>query len=124
MSKFSQKGVSLYLAVVIMVILLSAVLGVTTILVGQLRMIKEMENSVVAFYAADTGIEEVLTVIIHDVGDPEIRYPLVAGTYTPVGDAFYYVDVLSPGVDCTASLYCVQSVGIYKETRRAIEVKI
>jgi len=128
MSKFSQKGVSLYLAIVIMVILLAAVLGVTTILVGQLRMIKEMENSVIAFYAADTGIEEVLKVIIHDVGVPDPRYPLVAGTYTPVGDAsydaFYYVDVLSPGVGCTASLYCIQSVGIYKETRRAIEVKI
>jgi len=124
MSKFSQKGVSLYLAIVIMIILLSAVLGVTTILVGQLRMIKEMENSVIAFYAADTGIEEVLKVIIHDVGVPDPRYPLVAGTYTPVGGASYYVDVLSPGVGCTASLYCVQSVGIYKETRRAIEVKI
>jgi len=124
MSKFSQKGVSLYLAIVIMVILLAAVLGVTTILVGQLRMIKEMENSVVAFYAADTGIEEVLKVIIHDVGVPDPRYPLAAGTYTPVGDASYYVEVFLPGAGCTASLYCVRSVGIYKETRRAIEVKI
>ncbi len=139
MSKFSQKGVSLYLAIVIMVILLAIVLSVATILVGQLRMVKEMENSVIAFYAADTGIEEVLKVIIHDANpDPASRYPLIG--QTDVGAASYYVDVFccSPGptcsweagecslpVDgCNASLYCMKSVGTYKGTRRAIEVEI
>ncbi|MBZ9578079.1 pilus assembly PilX N-terminal domain-containing protein [Patescibacteria group bacterium] len=123
MSKFSQRGVSLYLAIIIMVILLTIVLSVATILVGQLRMIKEMENSVIAFYAADTGIEEVLRVIIHDVGTPNPRYPLTG--QTSVGDASYYVRVfLSGESDCNASLYCIKSVGTYKETRRAIEVEI
>jgi len=123
MSKFSQKGVSLYLAIVIMVILLAIVLSVATILVGQLKMIREMENSVIAFYAADTGIEEVLEVIIHDAGTPDSRYPLTG--QTSVGDASYYVQVFLPGEsDCNASLYCVKSVGTYKGTRRAIEVEI
>ena len=123
MSKFSQKGVSLYLSIIIMVILLAIVLGVATILVGQLKMIREMENSVIAFYAADTGIEEVLEVIIHDAGIPDPRYP-PAGQ-TSVGGASYYVQVFLPGeFGCNASLYCIKSVGTYKETRRAIEVEI
>jgi len=127
MSKFSQKGVSLYLAIIIMVILLAIVLGVATILVEQLKMIREMENSVIAFYAADTGIEEVLKAIINpeDGGVPNPRYPTTG--QTSVGDAFYYVQVFSPGEsDCSASvsLYCIKSVGTYKGTRRAIEVEI
>ena len=44
MSKFSQKGISLYLSIVIMVILLSIVLGISGILLGQLKMMKGMEN--------------------------------------------------------------------------------
>lgn len=139
MSKFSQKGVSLYLAIIIMVILLAIVLGVTTILVGQLKMIKEMENSVIAFYAADTGIERVLRVIMYDP-PPAASYSGfldIDGDGQPLNgicpddldshpnDACYKLEVLdSEESDCTASLHCIKSVGIYKETRRAIEVEI
>jgi hypothetical protein len=120
----NQKGVSLYLAIVIMIILLAIVLSVATILVGQLKIIREMENSVIAFYAADTGIEEVLKIIINDGQEPDPRYPPGTGQ-TSVGDASYYVQVFSSGeADCTATLYCLKSVGTYKGTRRAIEVEI
>lgn len=137
--QLGEQGVSLYLAIVIMVILLSIVLGAATILVSQIRMIKEMENSVVAFYAADTGIERVLEVIIKG-NVPDTRYPLSGET--PVGDASYYAEVsccyalndncawktspcpITEDLNCNASLYCVKSVGIYKNTRRAIEVGI
>lgn len=55
-----QKGVSLYLALVIMGILLALALGISTILVGQIKITKGMGDSVIAFYAADTGIEREL----------------------------------------------------------------
>lgn len=55
-----QKGVSLYIAIMIIAILLAIVLGAGAILLGQLKVIKGMENSIMAFYAADSGIEEVL----------------------------------------------------------------
>jgi len=45
------------LAVVIMSIMMSMVLAMGTILFRQLRMTRETGNSVVAFYAADTGME-------------------------------------------------------------------
>jgi len=139
MSKFSQKGVSLYLTIIIMVIFLAIVLGVSAILLGQLKMIKGMENSVIAFYAAETGIEKALNDI----------YSGSFGGFPyedePVGDAFYEVKVvccqegigdcawsvsnpcpvgLSPDSNCPASYLCVDSVGTYKETKRAIRTTI
>lgn len=134
-----QKGVSLYLAIMIMVILLAIVLGISAILIGQARMVKGMGDSVIALYAADTGIEKVLSDYKAYGGN------LVPGTYygalnidndsysglTGAGvcpenlqdkddDACYKVKVES-GCGYT---YCIKSVGVYKETRRAIEVDL
>lgn len=58
--KFKERGVSLYFSIIILSILLVAVLGLTAILVGQLRMIKGIGDSVAAFYGADAGIELIL----------------------------------------------------------------
>lgn len=55
-----DKGVSIYLTLMIMFILLAVGLGISTILVSQMKMIKGMGDSVIAFYAADTGIERIL----------------------------------------------------------------
>ena len=55
-----QKGVSLYYAVVITSILLAIALGLGTILISQIRGLKEMGDSVIAFFAADTGMEKIL----------------------------------------------------------------
>lgn len=140
MSKFSQKGISLYLSIIIMVILLAIVLGISGILLGQLKTIKGMENSVVAFYAADTGIEEVLKDIYGDSLNPPY-------SSTDIGnDASYNVEIVccdpnSPGPDgcawngtpcpvgtidsnCPGSYYCVKSVGTFRETKRAIQITL
>jgi hypothetical protein len=55
-----QRGVAIYLAILIMTVLLAIVLGITTILIGQLKIGRGIENSIVALYAADTGIEHIL----------------------------------------------------------------
>jgi len=52
--------VAVYLSVIILSILLAMVLGLMTVFLNEMRMIKGMGDSVVAFYAADSGIEEVL----------------------------------------------------------------
>jgi len=56
----AQNGVSLYLTVLIVTIILAISLGISSILVGQIKMISGMGKSVIAFYAADTGTERVL----------------------------------------------------------------
>jgi len=53
-----ERGVSLYLGLMIMIILLAIGLGISTIIISQMKMIRGMEDSVIAFYAADTGIEK------------------------------------------------------------------
>jgi len=55
--KMEGRGVSIYLALIIMFILIAIGLGVSLIIVSQMKMIRGMGDSVVAFYAADTGIE-------------------------------------------------------------------
>jgi len=56
--KDSQKGISLVFTFFIMVIILAMVLGISIILISEIKMIRGMGNSVVAFYAADSGIEK------------------------------------------------------------------
>lgn len=109
-----QKGISLYLSIMIMVVLLAIVLGISGILLGQLKTMRGMENSVIAFYAADTGIEKVLI-------NREDPISLDGFSETLPNGAIYEVKVLL-GVNCGADNYCISSVGIYKETQRAIQV--
>lgn len=55
-----QKGVSLIITLFIMIVILAVVLSVSTILYSEIKVIKNISNSVVAFYAADSGVEKVL----------------------------------------------------------------
>lgn len=121
-----QKGVSIYLSLMIMVILLAIGLGISTIIVNRLKMLKGIEDSVIAIFAADTGIERVLYAIsINDlrtnysgiVGSASYNATLVCGsTYTECPSP------LSQDVNCLAFYYCLKSTGTYNETNRAIEV--
>lgn len=57
---FNQKGAFLYYAVVITSLLLAIALGLGTILISQIRGLKEMGHSVMALFGADTGMEKIL----------------------------------------------------------------
>jgi len=105
-----EQGISLYLAILIMTILLSIGLGVSTILLGQMKMLRGMGDSVVAFYAADTGIEEILYTGVS------------SSSGTLENGARYEATMTLAGPGCSADYYCIRSVGIFQATRRAIEV--
>ncbi len=113
-SCFSQKGLSLYLAIIIMSIILAIVLGTTTILTGQIKTMRGIENSVIAFYGADTGIER------------ELKEDNATGTETidsmGLGGVEYIVKKIGPGGECSATNYCIESEGTYKQTKRAIRI--
>ncbi|HDL74966.1 MAG TPA: hypothetical protein ENH06_01100 [bacterium] len=110
----SSKGISLYLAIILMSLLLAIALGISTILFTEINIIRAMGNSVIAFYAADTGIEQVLK----DRGSPFS----ISNTFLDNG-AYYYVDVTVSGPSCSAVNYCIKSAGIYNGVRRAIEIE-
>ena len=58
----SEKGVSIYLAIMVMTILLGIGFGISALLINQLKVLRGIGDSVFAFYAADGGIERVLQV--------------------------------------------------------------
>jgi len=56
----SEKGVSLIITFFILVIILAVVLSISIILYSEIKIIRNIGDSVVAFYAADSGVEKTL----------------------------------------------------------------
>ncbi len=108
---FKQKGVSLYLAVVIMSILSAVVLGLIALSISGIKMVSGLENSVMSFYAANTGIEHSLYNFRKQGENGE-----VSGLFEDE-ETNYNVSV-----DVGETVTVHRSVGTYKETKRVIEV--
>jgi hypothetical protein len=139
-----QKGISLYLAISVMTILLAMVLGISAILARQFKIIAGMEDSVVALYAADTGIERALIDIIDRVDPQPASYSAIltnqASYQTNVvccgagADCVYIAGGcpagLSTDINCQAVYYCVKSRGYFgppsdrTKVQRAIQVAL
>ena len=60
MIKNSESGVSLIITFFVLVIILAVVLSISVILYSELKIIRNIGDSVVAFYAADSGVEKTL----------------------------------------------------------------
>jgi hypothetical protein len=60
MKKSSQQGISLITVFFIMTIILSVVLSLSLTLLNELKNINSSENSLTAFYLADSGVEKLL----------------------------------------------------------------
>lgn len=124
-----EKGVSIYLALMVMIVLLGIALGISTIIVSQMVMIRGMSDSVIALDAAETGMERAL----HALYKEDIDFSSTTITYSgsvninnsggqDPGDSFYIVKIISPGQEnCLADSYCIRSSGTYMNTKRAIE---
>ena len=117
-----QRGVALYLALLVLTILFAISLALTTLLVGQIRIIKGLGDSVVAFYAADTGMEMALQEL-YATGLPP---PCQIGCSESVGDASYSVQGFSSGNadDCPSppnDFFCIKSQGTYRGIKRSVE---
>lgn len=114
--KNSERGVTLYLALMIMSILLALSLGISAISLGQAQTFKEMGNSAFSFYAAEAGIERTLF---------ELSRGAEVGSHYEAqfeNGASYATDIVPPGGTCSALNLCVKSVGSYKNTKRAIQI--
>jgi hypothetical protein len=76
--KKQEQGVSLIMTFFIMVIILSIILSVTIILYSEIKVIQNIGNSMVGFYAADSGVEKVLYYDYKILDYVEGEDPLVA----------------------------------------------
>jgi hypothetical protein len=122
-----ERGATLYFAILIMSILMAAVFSLGSLVLIQIQTIKGMGNSIIAYYAADTGAERVLDelyggVFIDHYGPIDLDgsdYFYEVWVTRPVGGA---LTALPEDIDCTSEYYCIKSVGTYNNTRRAVEV--
>jgi len=98
-----------------MSVVLAIGLGLSAILIQQTKMMTGIGYSVVAFFAADNGIEKIL---MASTTSP------IPETTLPNGAKYeVFVNTSSTDPSCTAPNYCLKSIGTYKETKRAIEIK-
>lgn len=125
----SQKGTALYLAIVVMGILLWIGFGVSRIVLDQLKILRNVGNSVIALVAADSGVEKALYCLYRQEGD---ACNGCSGFQPPfsctgsVGAASFSVNVYSAGEsnpNCPNppfKYYCIRSVGSYKGANRNV----
>lgn len=107
-----NKGAALYLTLMIMTVLLTVSFGLNTILYSQINIGKEIGNSVIALYAADTGIERYLRGACPFTGSDEILLD---------NNSSYKITICTPSsLDFSC---CIQSIGAYQKTQRAIKVE-
>lgn len=120
-----QKGASLYFALDILSILMAIVVALSTIIIIQLKTIKEAGDSVVAFYAADTGIEKALYEASKNGAEPgDTFYGEFEDDFEPV--ASYQATIIATSTTgCPGKYYCIKSTGTYipSSTKRAIQIK-
>ena len=125
--KNSRQGVAIYLAVAALSIVLAVALGVSLLSIYQEKNMNESGNSVVAFAAAETGIEWALYMAIDLTNYTTICplgvCPVPAGG--ALGNANYSVAAVTSAESaaCPAGILCIKSVGIYNGTQRVIWVQ-
>ena len=151
-SASSNKGVSILLTVLIMSVVLAIGLGLSAILIQQTKMMKGIGDSVISFFAAESGIEKVLFYdyqkipqdgtrglcdICNQCPPEECKECQITGTdFLPEtcknATITFHTDIdAKKSYDITAKIEqidttfktTIKSIGNYKETKRAIEIK-
>jgi len=137
----TQRGVSLYLAFMIMTVLMGISLGMSTLLLSQIGILKGMGHSVLAFYATDTGVDHALYIDIEeecaDEDTPQESVECLNEEFDDIeanppnskalsNGAAYQLEAEEAGTGaCPAGLgftYCVKATGMYEEARRSVRV--
>ena len=113
-----------------MSVILAMGLGISGIIVQEIKTMAQVGYSVVSFYAADSGVEEALynlykspqKVSIHlgNCGEALFEAEIKCGASMSPTDCPPGFEIAS---DCNASNSCLKSIGVYQETKRAIEIK-
>lgn len=112
----NQKGVALYLTMVILSVLMAVILTMISMAISQIKVIHALSNSIAAFYAADTGIERVLYAIFQEGYVPSRGECPLSYSGTLENEATFEVCV-SDNSDSV-----IFSTGTYKKTKRRIEI--
>jgi len=108
-----RKGSALYFTILLLSMVIGISFSLNSILLSQIQVTRGTGNSVLAFYAADTGIEKVLNNRSNPSPEPG----------TLANGASYTITIKDSGdPGCNADNYCIISRGTYQETTRAVRV--
>ncbi len=113
------KGTALLMTILILTVILSIGFGIASLMLGEMKLSKDVPNSLKAYYAAETGIERKLYEIriqgnTNDIGSPPSC--IGGGAVCLEGSDNCYsvnVDLGTPNA--------IKSYGCYRGTTRAIE---
>jgi len=151
-SASSNKGVAILLTVLIMSVILAIGLGLSVILIQQTKMMAGIGNSVISFFAAESGIEKVLFYdyqkiplegarglcdICNQCAAQECKECQTTGTdcgptscknctitfHTDIDAKKSYDITATVETIDTASTATIKSIGSYREIKRAIKIK-
>ena len=123
MFKGNEKGIALFIVVVITSVSLGIVAGMSSLLFKEIKITQRIGYSVLSFHAADSGIERTIYATRKESYDPSTCTPTPCLAYPIVGDpsfnngASYQVYVQS--IDTSTQL---RSVGSYVNTQRGVEI--
>lgn len=118
----NQKGVSVYLTIIILAILLAVSLGLVNIVIGGAKIAELLGNSVKAFHAADSGIEKALYCVKENSGDCVLSLACANDDNTFSDGYGWTVTMFDEGGEsCTISVSSIESEGTYLTTKRKIE---
>lgn len=116
-----ERGLALYLTIMVMALILVIALGTAGLLVSQIRMVRDMGDSVLAFYATETGIEKAL----YRLSQGDLCPPICQWQETLSNGASYtatFENRNEEGCPATVLNYCLKSIGVYNSIRRGIRV--
>jgi len=120
----NQQGIAVLLSILILSIIISIAISSSTAILKELEFGKDAGFYAIAFFAADSGIEKILTV--RDA--PAISCTTPATACILSNFSKYWVAITPSGGSkpdgstCVSDNYCVESTGEFELTRRAIEV--
>ncbi|MDP3697558.1 MAG: hypothetical protein Q8R55_06115 [Candidatus Taylorbacteria bacterium] len=131
-----EQGIALYLCLTMLTVLLGMALGLSVILVGQLKVVRGIGESDLAIYASESGIERVAYIDTKFCGSESSAQQRVLCINAKIAELPPSEFQLSNGSQysllvertgqgsCPASApdYCAKSTGTYKGARRAIRL--
>lgn len=128
-----QRGIALYVSVLLLVVMLGIALGLSAAFLNQLESLRGTGRSVLAFYATDAGVERVLYIDAVSCESEETIEERVSCLKSAVSSlsqndrtlengSYYELEVDGGGENSCplGSAYCATSIGVFQEARRAV----
>ncbi len=112
--EYGRKGIAIYFAVAALSIILAIALNMSALLAGRLKMMNQAGDAMIAFSAAQTGIEWAL-LSVESAGYESGEIDLGNGsTY----------ELSSYLCGAASEFLCIESIGRYHNAQRAVKVRM